>query len=441
MNPYAEITRLRVLEYSELTEWLVRLLGIALGSALLAAYAHQPVALLWIAVFVGAHLSYYLFLNSRTETATLRELRIAQLLFLVVLESFLCAPAWMVSQESRVLSLVGAGLFGCGLMYLIRRNEVSKFLVIGEILVIALTMAVVAFKLVQEFDTVSGRLGLVVSWMALIGYFAQSMWQTRKLTLAEKSAKNDAAQAHKLAAIGQLAGGIAHDFNNNLTIISGNLELLEDMDDPQERAICLAAAQQATAQAAATVNELLIFARKTPTRLVKLDANTPLADVGVLARGHMSEKITMRVHPLPDEVYVLADKHQIVTAVLNLVFNARDAMPDGGTLDISARMLNLAHSEPVAGERKLPAGHYISFEVRDTGHGISPEIQRWVIEPFFTTKPTGKGTGLGLAIVHSIAERFNGGVQIASDTTGTTVSILLPQIDNGQVVGLDSDRP
>lgn len=437
MKPFIEISRLRTLEYSDTPEWLGRVFGICLGSVLLSSYTQLPFAMLWIAGFVTAHLAYYLYLCSRTEDATLTELRVAQVLFLIVLVSFLWAPAWMASQEDRALSLVGAALFGCILVYLIRRDDICLFTIIGEILVIWATMTLVLIKVLPEFESIPSQVGLVVSWIALVGYFAQSMLQTRRMKLAERAAQDNVTQGQKLAAIGQMAGGIAHDFNNHLTVIISSLELHEELEDPKERAACLAAAQAASIQAASIVNELLIFARRTPLRLVNLDANAPLQDLDLLARRVMSRQVEMNFHTLPDSVIVRADRRQMVTAILNLVINANDAMPDGGIMDVGVRLVTLKSRLTVAGGRVLPAGDYVSFYVRDTGHGIPRHIQGAVIEPLFTTKPEGKGTGLGLSMVHSIAESFYGGLLIQSSTHGTIVSMLLPQIESGAEVGVD----
>lgn len=437
MTPISEIKRLHRLEYSDLPEWLARVFGIALGSGLLASYVGQPSIMGWIGGYGAAHLAYYTFLSTRTEAATLRDLRIAQTLFLALLVSFIWAPAWMVAQEDRALSLVGAGLFGCILVYLIRRSDVSLYIIVSEIVVIWVSMTCVLVKVLPEFDLLTARLGLVMSWMALVGYFAQSMLQARKLKQAEQLALENAAQAQKLAAIGQMAGGVAHDFNNHLTVISGSLELYEDLEDAQGRANCLEAARVATDQAASIVNELLVFARRTPMRIVNLDVNAPLIDIDMLARRLLSREVEMTVGFLETQAVVQADRRQIVTALLNLVVNANDAMPKGGTLVIRAGLVTISSPLIVAGGHMLPPGRYVSYDVRDTGDGIPAELLPLVIEPFYTTKPEGKGTGLGLAMVHSIAQSFGGGVLIRSGTRATTVSVLLPQIETDQVVGSD----
>ena len=138
---------------------------------------------------------------------------------------------------------------------------------------------------------------------------------------------------------------------------------------------------------------------------------------------------------LQNQAVVQADHRQIVTALLNLVVNANDAMPKGGTLIVRAGLVTISSPLIVAGGHLLPPGRYVSYDVRDTGDGIPAELLPHVVEPFYTTKPEGKGTGLGLAMVHSIAQSFGGGVLIRSGARGTTVSILLPQIETGQVVG------
>lgn len=425
------------MEYSDLPEWLARIFGIGLGSVLLASYVHQLSVMWWIGGYGAAHAAYYTFLSTRTEAATRRDLRIAQTLFLSLLVSFIWAPAWMVAQDDRALSLVGAGLFGCVLVYLIRRSDISLYIIVSEIMVIWVSMTCVLFKVLPDFNSLTARIGLVMSWMALVSYFAQSMLQARRLKQAEQLARDNAAQAQKLAAIGQMAGGVAHDFNNHLAVISGSLELYEDLEDDQGRADCLAAARVATDQAASIVNELLMFARRTPMRLVNLDVNAPLIDLDMLARRLLSRDVEMTVGFLESQAVVLADNRQIVTALLNLVVNANDAMPKGGTLIVRAGLVTISSPLLVAGGHSLPPGRYVSYDVRDTGDGIPAELLPRVVEPFYTTKPEGKGTGLGLAMVHAIAQSFGGGVLIRSGARGTTVSVLLPQIETGQVVGSD----
>ncbi|KEJ95393.1 His Kinase A (phospho-acceptor) domain-containing protein [Pseudosulfitobacter pseudonitzschiae] len=437
MNPTEEISRLINLEYSDKPEWIARLFGITLGSVLLAQLTHKSPVLLWCVGFGLAHLVYYLFLRSNLKSATMRELRIAQTLFLVVLISFVWAPAWMVAQESRAVSLSGAGLFGCVLVYLIRRNDVSLYVIVSEIVVIWGTMTSVLIKVLPEFNGLVSRIGLVICWMALVSYFAQSMLQSRALKLAEQQARDNAAQAQKLAAVGQMAGGIAHDFNNHLTVISGSLELYDDLEDPKGRADCLDAVRTAADQAALIVNELLLFARRTPMRLVNLDANAPLIDIDLLARRLLSREVEMTIGFLQHPTCVQADRRQIVTALLNLIVNANDAMPKGGSVIVRAGLVTISAPLTVAGGQSLPQGRYVSYDVRDTGEGIPAEHLAQVVEPFFTTKPEGKGTGLGLAMVLSIAQSLGGGVLIRSSQRGTTVSVLLPQVECKQVVGSD----
>ena len=167
-----------------------------------------------------------------------------------------------------------------------------------------------------------------------------------------------------------------------------------------------------------------MFARRTPMRLVNLDANAPLIDLDLLARRLLSRDVEMIVGFLQNQAVVQADHRQIVTALLNLVVNANDAMPKGGTLIVRAGLVTISSPLIVAGGHLLPPGRY-----------VPAELLPHVVEPFYTTKPEGKGTGLGLAMVHSIAQSFGGGVLIRSGARGTTVSILLPQIETGQVVG------
>lgn len=172
-------------------------------------------------------------------------------------------------------------------------------------------------------------------------------------------------------------------------------------------------------------------------RLVNLDANAPLIDIDLLARRLLSREVEMTIGFLQHPTCVQADRRQIVTALLNLIVNANDAMPKGGSMIVRAGLVTISAPLTVAGGQSLPQGRYVSYDVRDTGEGIPAEHLAQVIEPFFTTKPEGKGTGLGLAMVLSIAQSLGGGVLIRSSQRGTTVSVLLPQVECKQVVGSD----
>ncbi len=237
-------------------------------------------------------------------------------------------------------------------------------------------------------------------------------------------------QAQKMDSIGQLAGGIAHDFNNLLTAISGYTELVlaglattdPSRDDLEE---VLKAANRATT----LTRQLLAFARRQPIAPHVINLNTLVTDIDKLLRRLISEDIALDIRLTPGLHPVKVDPGQIEQVVLNLVVNARDAMPEGGYLLIETGNVILdpryAH-----GHLDIPAGRYVMLAVTDSGMGMAPEVQAHVFEPFFTTKDPGKGTGLGLSTCYGIVKQHGGTIWIYSEIgQGTTVKVYLPESD------------
>jgi two-component system, cell cycle sensor histidine kinase and response regulator CckA len=222
-------------------------------------------------------------------------------------------------------------------------------------------------------------------------------------------------QSQKMEAMGRLAGGVAHDFNNLLTIISGNVHLIQDLapGDPEFPQL-LDDVRDAADRAAALTRQLLTFSRKQPARPVVLDLNDVVTGLTSMLRRLIGERITVRTHLAASQVRVKADRGQLEQVVMNLVINANDAMPDGGTLTIS--------TAEVTGP-----GRFARLAISDTGVGMSDDVKRHLFEPFFTTKDVGKGTGLGLATVYGIIEQAGGTIEVESAPgAGTTFSIRLP---------------
>ncbi|PRX38097.1 two-component system, cell cycle sensor histidine kinase and response regulator CckA [Meinhardsimonia xiamenensis] len=234
-------------------------------------------------------------------------------------------------------------------------------------------------------------------------------------------------QSQKMQAIGQLAGGVAHDFNNLLTAISGHCDLLllrHDSSDPDYGDL-MQISQNAN-RAASLVSQLLAFSRKQTLELRPLDLRDTLAEMTHLLNRLVGEKIRLTVRHDPDLGHIRADRRQLEQVVMNLVVNARDAMPEGGEIAIETEMCRLA--EPLKRDRAtVPAGNYVLVKVRDQGHGIEPEKISKIFEPFFTTKRTGEGTGLGLSTAYGIVKQ-SGGFIFADSVIGegTCFSMYFP---------------
>ena len=251
----------------------------------------------------------------------------------------------------------------------------------------------------------------------------------RKKARALEEAEEALRQAQKMEAIGQLTGGIAHDFNNLLTGIIGAMHALKRRidagryDDTQR---FMDAAVTSGNRAAALTHRLLAFARRQPLDPKPIDGNQLVLGIEDLLRRTVGEQIRIKMDLTPQLWPTFTDGNQLESALLNLVINARDAMPEGGRLTITTR--NVVVGQAAHQQDDLGPGEYTVLSVGDTGTGIPPENLPKVFEPFFTTKPLGQGTGLGLSMIYGFAKQSRGGVRI--ETTlgqGTTVSLYLPR--------------
>lgn len=234
-------------------------------------------------------------------------------------------------------------------------------------------------------------------------------------------------QAQKMETVGRLAGGIAHDFNNLLTVILGCVEFVQDAVAPDSRAANdLVEIQQAAERAAALTRQLLTFARKQVMQPRSLNLNDLILEMDKLLRRLIGEDIELITLPAASVYPVLADAGQIEQVLVNLVVNARDAMPNGGRLTIETGNVVL-DATYAAQYLDVTPGPYVLLAVSDTGAGIAPEIRPHLFEPFFTTKPQGKGTGLGLATCYGIIKQHGGHIGVYSELgQGSSFKVYLP---------------
>ncbi len=237
-------------------------------------------------------------------------------------------------------------------------------------------------------------------------------------------------RAQKLEAVGRLAGGVAHDFNNLLTAIMGYSDLaLRQLPQGSPLRRHLEEVRKAGQRASSLTSQLLIFSRKQVVQSVVLNLNSIVSDMESMLRRLIGEDIELRTVLDPELGQVKADAGQMQQVIMNLVVNARDAMPQGGKLTLETS--NVYLDETYASQHMgVEPGHYAMLAVSDTGHGMTAETQAHVFEPFFTTKEPGKGTGLGLSTVYGIVKQSRGNIWIYSEVgQGTTFKIYLPRVD------------
>lgn len=255
----------------------------------------------------------------------------------------------------------------------------------------------------------------------------------------QRKLESQLAQAQKMDAVGKLTGGIAHDFNNLLAAMLGGLHMIErsfPLDDKQQALIGLI--KRSADQGTDLVSRLLAFARKQDLQATTVPMDRLINSLKGLLAHTLGGLVEVEYHRAPDVWPVLADENQLELALVNLVINARDAMPSGGVITIEARNSESTHQDDVAD------GQYVVISVIDSGIGIAAENLALVFDPFFTTKDVGKGTGLGLSMVYGFAEQSKGRVLVRSKLEkGTTFELWLPKAEEGSatVVGELSQTP
>jgi signal transduction histidine kinase/CheY-like chemotaxis protein len=262
----------------------------------------------------------------------------------------------------------------------------------------------------------------------------------REMTLREQT-QAALAQSQRMEAIGQLAGGIAHDFNNVLAAISSNLDAVALRSADEKIRNVIQAAMDAIEMGANLTRRLLLLSSRREVGLARLDLNDRVAETIELLKRSLGEQVTVSLRLSPDPCLTSANPGDVDNAIINLAINARDAMPSGGMLTIETRLVSL--DADVAGRiANARPGEYAMLTVSDTGHGMSPEVLKRAMEPFFTTKEPGKGTGLGLATIHSTVRQSGGFVAIDStEGEGTSVHLYFPKAEPGPIVRRAAPSP
>src|SRR6266849_713085 len=316
----------------------------------------------------------------------------------------------------------------------LRSKNVRGQQMVRVIVTMVVTLALLAAsKYVFHADLRLDQIMLFVA-LAWVLAFVIDRSQAEKLVAQDALARSQQLlqQSQKMEAIGRLAGGVAHDFNNLLAVITGYSDLLLESlasSEPDRRKV--EQIKQAANSAASLTRQLLMFSRQQVVQPVILDINHTVGNTEKMLRRLIKENIEITVGLDPHLNRVKADPGQIEQIVLNLVVNARDAMPNGGKLRIQTTNVRLEKQSPQAGS--LPCDRFILLEVTDTGAGMDQQTQARIFEPFFTTKTAGKGTGLGLATVYGIVKQNNGHIEVRSRLGhGSSLKIYLPAVEQAK---------
>ena len=348
-------------------------------------------------------------------------------------------PSGTVTRMQLLLTLLVPAIAGLLLLHELRQGVLEPSLCMA-LLVVCTTVPMVVRILTdgRVLDSLDMQLRIAISNEQRVNNELEARVQAR--TAALEAAEDALRQSQKMEAVGQLTGGLAHDFNNLLTGIIGSLGLMQmrigqRRFDDLERYINTA--QTASKRAASLIHRLLAFSRQQTLDARPTDINLLVLEMEELLRRTTGPAIAVELVTAPDLWTTLVDASQVESALLNLVINARDAMPEGGGLLIETGNIAVA----AGGAEDLPAGDYAFLCVSDTGGGMSPEVIARAFDPFFTTKPIGQGSGLGLSMVYGFVRQSGGQVRITSQTgRGTKLCLYFPKYEGrlpaGEPAGL-----
>ncbi len=422
-----EIEELRNCEHVISVEFVVRILviaaGVIVGSSLLDMWALVP----WFFTYYGLISIEKLVLHRLSDNTSRSAFSILLVLNFCIASVFAFMPVYLWYSPEPVFKFGSlAMLVGATLNAFVIRARVWQVLVCylvptgSSFIVISLSYYFESGLSAEFISTFIVGCGLT-TYLILAGGESYSAHKKHEETIARLH------QAQKMEAIGNLTGGIAHDFNNLLSVIMGNLELLRNNSDGnQADGELIERALHATQRGARLTGQMLAYGRRSDLAPELLNVNDILTSSRYMVQRVLPASIHFVVKASTDDWLVLADQSKLETALLNLAINARDAMPEGGTLTISAQRLNVTDIVPTM-NGKLGYGNYIEIIVSDTGHGIDKNIQTQVFEPFFTTKPLDQGSGLGLSMVLGFVEQSGGSLQLESTSSkGTQVHLYLP---------------
>ena len=286
---------------------------------------------------------------------------------------------------------------------------------------------------VGRFEALASAATLLMAYQHHIHQIARAAAASASALTVELAARHRAERAmlegQKLEGLGQLTGGVAHDFGNILQLLTNELELIRRRTADEFTRSRAESALRATARGTKLTRQLLTFAKRQPLHFDTVDLNARITDIVEMTRGSVGV-MTLELALAPDLWPIVTDANELDSAILNLIMNARDAMPDGGVLRIVTANTQAPREDGLAGD-------FVQISFVDSGSGMTPEVLARAWEPFFTTKPAGKGTGLGLATVYGFVKQSGGNATLASRPGGgTTVSLTLPK---GAPSGLRGD--
>jgi signal transduction histidine kinase len=424
------LDQMRQAEFAAPVEVLARFGFVSAAGIALTIYTGEVTGLVWAFVYLASQTLHYLFLAGCHGPERSWQIRISHIGYAATNIIFVALPLLLLTGDD--IALIIAGAFGLStlVVFLLWRKAPPRSLLPFDMAVHAVILGVVLWHYIPLVESRAGQVAMIVCALAEMTYFALALWDTTDVRHRLRDAVRREIEAEKLLVMGQLTSGIAHDFNNILTVIRGNLELHDEVHDPEDRRRLVGNAHAAALRASALVAQLTSFSRRAPLLPVPGDAPALVAEVATMAMRTLPPGITVEIEAPVHRMPLVVDADRLHAALLNLVINARDAIaerPQGFgriTIAVSQVQGGIGGDAPPV----LDPGDYVRFSVTDDGPGMSEDQAARAFEPFFTTKPAGKGMGLGLASAKGFAEQSGGTMTLESRPGQTVVALYLPLV-------------
>lgn len=429
VNFRKEIDRLYDVDFGNKAELTFRIMLTIFGAIGLYQYLGWTIGFYWAGGYFFSLCCFFAFLRTRPETCSNTDCVIASGILLTSMISFIWLPAILSSENDIAVRTASTAAIGTFMIVVVRRADTYLWLVICEGIFFFSVSIVMFFGALGSLNNGWALFVTALSLLGLAGYFFDSLLIYRRRRLQLVAAAQRSVQAQKMEAIGQLVGGVAHDFNNILTALIGNLELYAEVHDRDQKDLFVRDAKTSAELATQTVKQLLAYSRQSRLDVKPVRVTEIFQQLENFGGRLLPSSIALEFRETAFDMTIFVDPSQLVTALINLVLNARDAITENGTVTVNSRICVIDPNETKPIGALLKPGQYIEISVRDNGRGIPSEHLSKVTTPFFTTKPVGKGSGLGLSMVEGFARQSGGGLRISSSDAGTNACVLLPIID------------
>jgi two-component system cell cycle sensor histidine kinase/response regulator CckA len=420
-------------EFGDRVELLIRFVLVTVGGTAFSVFDQSNLGYVWLGLYLASQaLAYGLLANApRTHGPAWLWFGVGAYALTTLL--FLSLPLWLFAFGSPSAAFCGAMGLVLGGIFTLWRDDAPMLVLPFDIALGLIASATTLWVFLPQMETPMGRFIAVLLSLSLATYYTMALITSRRTKKRLRDAARRGLEAQKMEALGRLSGGVAHDFNNILTVLQGSLELYEEIEDRHERDKLIREAYVSTQRASALVRQLLSFARRAPLTPQRVEADDVLDTLNAMATRLLPSSIAVDCRSPDVRLPVLVDFDGLMSALLNLLINARDAMLDGGRITLRAEFVPARQASRQS--RDLTERDYVAFHVEDNGPGMSAEVQSKALEPFFTTKEVGGGSGLGLPSAKGFAEQSGGALALTSQPRSTRVTIYVPLAETSDVGG------